>query len=121
VSVGVHIHTLVLRTALVLAWTVDCAGTRAFAASCCDHELASRTNSFIEEHVRAVIERSQEFLRLPSIIVDVVGKYCSRLLIFRYRLSVYADLMINLRPPTCPEITEIFDLSLNVLKEINLS
>jgi len=65
------------RTYLVFTWSVDYAGTRALAASCFDDKLASRTNLFIQEHVRVVIERSQEFLQLPSIIVDVVGKYCS--------------------------------------------
>jgi len=100
VSRGAALHHIWCGWTIIWFWRgLLSVGTRAFATSCCDHELASRTNSFIQEHVRVVIERSQEFLRLPSIGVDVIGKYCSQLLIFRY-----ADLMIKLRPPTCPDI-----------------
>jgi len=64
-------------------WTVNDAGTRTFATNCCDHDLSSRTNAFIQEHIQAVVERSQEFLQIPLIIVDIVGKYCYMLLVIR--------------------------------------
>jgi len=67
----------------VCFWTVNDAGTRAFATNCCDLELSSRTNAFIQEHIQAVVERSQEFLQIPLIIFDIVGKYCYMLLVIR--------------------------------------
>ena len=86
-----------LGNSWVCCLVVDGAGTRAFATSCCDDELASRTNAFIQEHVQAVVERSQELLRIPSIIVDIVGKYCCPLLVVSIRGHLLSQVALLLQ------------------------
>jgi len=67
------------RLHVILLW-IDCAaGTRAFAASCCDQDLASRSDLFIQQHIAVIIERSQEFLQIPSIVVHIIGKWFCQL------------------------------------------
>jgi influenza virus NS1A-binding protein len=44
-----------------------------FASSCFDQELVLRTNTFIQDHIQTILERSPELSRFPAIIVDIIG------------------------------------------------
>lgn len=52
-------------------------GIRSFANSYSDVDLITKTNRYIEENLFVLPEKSPEFTRLPSIVVDIVGEFRS--------------------------------------------
>lgn len=49
-------------------------GIRAFASAYSDLDLTTETDRYIEQNLKTLLERSAEFVRLPSIQVDIIGK-----------------------------------------------